>query len=183
MKYVALLRGINVGGNRKVPMADLKASFEGLGFTGIKTFINSGNVIFETDINHTEELTKVIEKQIETDFGFAVAVILRSQAEMKKVVKAIPDTWVNNKEMKCDVMFLWPEFDSPKVLEQLVHNPKMEDLRYVRGAIIWRIDRANATKSRVIKIIGTKLYKQITVRNVNTTRKINQLMKPDSDLA
>lgn len=177
MKFVALLRGINVGGNRKVPMADLKASFEELGFTDVKTFINSGNVIFETDFSHTDKLTKLIQKQIEKDFGFAVAVLLRSQPEMQKLEKAIPGTWVNDKEMKCDVMFLWPEIDSPKVLDQLIHNPEMEDLKYVPGAVIWRIDRPNATKSKVIKIIGTKLYKQITVRNANTARKIYQLME------
>jgi uncharacterized protein (DUF1697 family) len=177
MKYVALLRGINVGGNRKVPMASLKLSFEEMGFTNVKTFINSGNVIFDTDINHIEKLTKMIEKQILKDFGFEVAVILRSQVQIHKLVKAIPDTWVNNADMKCDVMFLWPEVDSPEVLKLLTYNPEIEDLTYVPGAVIWQIDRANATKSQVIKIIGTKLYKQITIRNCNTVRKLNELMK------
>jgi uncharacterized protein (DUF1697 family) len=176
MKYVALLRGINVGGNRKVPMADLKVSFEQLGFTGVKTLINSGNVIFESDINHDEKLTKMIEKQLEKDFGFAVATIVRSQDEIQKVVKAVPVAWVNNADMKCDVMFLWPEIDNKKVLDQIAHNPDMEDLKYVSGAVIWRIDRQNATKSKVIRIVGTKPYKQMTIRNCNTVRKLNQLM-------
>lgn len=176
MKYVALLRGINVGGNRMVPMADLKASFEQLGFADVKTYINTGNVIFATNISNPLKLTKMIEKQILKDFGFDVAVIVRSQDQIQKVVKAIPDSWNNDNEQKCDVMFLWPEIDDKNVLDQLIYNPDMEDLKYVPGAVIWRIDRKNATKSKVIRIVGTKLYKQITIRNCNTVRKINQLM-------
>jgi uncharacterized protein (DUF1697 family) len=176
VKYVALLRGINVGGNRKVPMASLKASFEELEFTEVKTFINSGNVIFVTKLSDERKITKMIEQQIEKDFGFAVASIVRSQNQIQKVVTAIPDAWVNNSDMKCDVMFLWPEIDNANSLEQLNYNPEMEDLKYLPGAIIWRIDRNNVTKSKVLKIIGSKLYKQITVRNINTVRKLNQLM-------
>ena len=176
MFYVALLRGINVGGKGKVGMTDLRALFEGLGFGNVKTYINSGNVIFETS-NPEAGLVKTIETAIEKHFGFAVRVIVRDQASIEKLVRAIPKTWVNDKAMRCDVMILWKEIDNPKILEQLPFNPYLEDLKYFPGAVVWRISRANVTKTRMTKILGTDLYKQITIRNVNTVRKLHELMQ------
>lgn len=177
MTYVALLRGINVGGNRKVEMARLKLTFEKLGFTNVKTFINSGNVIFRTDASDEAELTKQIETAIEKDFGFAVNVLLRSLDEIAALVQAIPKNWVNDSVMKCDVMFLWQGLDSPKVLEQIPSKPELEDVRYFPGAVLWRVDRDKITRGRVLRIIGTDVYKQLTVRNANTVRKLYSLMQ------
>lgn len=77
MKHVALLRGINVGGNRKIPMRELKATFERLGHSGVQTYIQSGNVIFQAE----EVDVEAIQQAIRTDFGFDVPVILRRADE------------------------------------------------------------------------------------------------------
>ncbi len=175
MVYVALLRGINVGGNRKVPMAQLKLTFERMGFSQVRTFIASGNVIFCSDSNDQADLTAQIEKTVHKNFGFKVSTLLRSTDEIEKLVKAIPSKWVNDKEMKCDVMFLWPKVDGPNILVQLPSNPEIEDIKYFPGAVVWRIDRDKASKSRMFKIVGTKLFKQMTVRNPNTVRKLLDL--------
>lgn len=90
-KFIAILRGINVGGKRKILMADLRLLFQGLGFTNIHTYIQSGNVIFDTD--GKEENHKVadkIEKQILEHFGFDVPVIVRTAKEIKQTVSANP---------------------------------------------------------------------------------------------
>jgi len=176
MTYVALLRGINVGGNRKVEMAKLKLTFERLGLMHVKTFIASGNVVYVTDDHNEAALTSRIEAAIEADFGFPVATLLRNLDEIAAVIKTIPEHWVTDKVMKCDVLFLWPTIDSPDVLKQIPTNPEIEDLFYVPGAAVNRIDRSNATKGRVAGIIGTNLYKQMTVRNANSVRKIYNLM-------
>src|SRR4051812_6155577 len=107
MIYVALLRGINVGGNNKIAMSELKATFEKAGMTNVSTYINSGNVIFEDTSHSIPQLTKVIESAIERDFGFAVKVLIRDLPAMEAVIKTLPDAWVNDDAMKCDVMFLW----------------------------------------------------------------------------
>jgi uncharacterized protein (DUF1697 family) len=73
-------------------------------------------------------------------------------------------------------MFLWKEADSPDVLEQLAANPEVDIVKYVSGAILWNLHRTNYNKSALPKLIGTKVYKQMTVRNVNTLRKLNQMM-------
>lgn len=177
MTYVALLRGINVGGSNRVEMAKLKRTFERLGLAEVKTLIASGNVVFRAgEIDHAK-LTRKIESAIKADFGMSIKVVLRDQESMRKLVKAIPDAWVNDKEMKCDVMFLWEEIDDKAVLKQLPFDPTLEDVKYVPGAVIWRIDRDKATKSRMFKIVGTKLHQHMTIRNPNTVRKLYELMK------
>ncbi len=176
MKYVALLRGINVGGNNKVPMATLKKTFERLGFDDVRTFIASGNVLFRAGTTDHTKLTKQIEAAIAKDFGLSISVLLRDEKKMETLVKKLPASWVNDKTMKCDVMFLWSEVDKPSILKELPFDLKIEDITYTPGAVLWRIDRDKITKSRMLKIIGTKLYKQMTVRNCNTTRKLYALM-------
>jgi uncharacterized protein (DUF1697 family) len=74
------------------------------------------------------------------------------------------------------VLFLWSEFDQKSVLKELPINPDIEDVRYVPGAVVWRIDARDAAKSRRTKLFGTPLYRGLTVRNVNTVRKLVQLM-------
>lgn len=177
MVYVALLRGINVGGNNKIEMAKLKLVFEALGFLNVKTFIASGNVIFSAGSEDSAALCKKIESAITKKFDIDVRVLLRDIKSIGKIVRALPDAWVNNANMKCDVMFLWESIDQKNILKELPINPKIEDVKYVPGAVLWRIDRTNATKSRMFKIIGTKLYKEMTVRNCNTVRKVYALMQ------
>lgn len=177
MTYVALLRGINVGGNSKVEMKKLKTVFEELGFTNVRTYINSGNVIFQDGKHSPEALTKKLEKAIEKDIGFAIPTLVKDFNDIKAANEALPDSWINDSTMKCDVMFLWKEVDSKKVLDELPEKKEFEDVKYIPGAVLWRIDRDNVTKSRMLKIIGTKLYSQMTVRNCNTVRKLYSLMK------
>ncbi len=175
MAYLALLRGINVGGKAKVSMAALKTSFETLGFTNIKTFINSGNILFSTDKTERKELTKIIESTLAKDFGMPIKVLLKTSSELKILAAAIPDTWVNNEGNKCDVFFLWPEIDNPEILQMLPNNPSIEDIRYEPGAVFWHIDRKLAGKTHMTRIVGTTLYHQITIRNTNTVRKLAAL--------
>jgi len=105
-----------------VEMARLKQAFEELGFTSVKTYINSGNVIFRT-----ERMVDAgqIEERILRDFGLNVPVPLRDLAAMTQLMEGLPDAWVNDTTMKCDVMFLWPAIDSSNVLEQIPHNPEI----------------------------------------------------------
>ena len=176
MVYVALLRGINVGGNRTVEMAMLKQTFEQLGFTSVRTFISSGNVIFSADSTDRAQLTAQLEDAIAHNFGFPVPVLLGDLTEMAALAKGIPGAWVNNDIMRCDVMFLWPAIDGPEILERIPHRPDVEDLLYLPGAVIWRVDRDKVRRGQVLQISGDKLHKQITVRNPNTVRKLYELM-------
>lgn len=176
MVFVALLRGINVGGNNKVEMKRLKSVLEELGFSKVKTYINSGNVIFESESEDQEKMTSLIENNIEKAFGFPIKVLLRDFDSMEKIINKLPDDWQNNTETKCDVMFLWDEAETENFIEQLPLKKEIDEIIYLKGALIWFVERKNVTRSGLLKIVGTKLYKQMTIRNSNTVRKLFNLM-------
>jgi uncharacterized protein (DUF1697 family) len=88
--WIALLRGINVGGNRRVPMAELRAALEGIGLEDVRTYIVSGNVVFRSRRSDAAALGREIEAAIEQRFGFPVAVVLRTASEMRLVVERDP---------------------------------------------------------------------------------------------
>ncbi len=175
--YVALLRGINVGGNNIVKMADLKLCFETLGYQKVKTFINSGNIIFQSADNASGEIVKKIEAGISKHFKINLRVVVKDLKQITTVCKAIPANLQNNTEQKTDVLFLWDEVDSPKVLLEIIINPKVDKLTYVKGAVIWNVNRKDCNQSKMIKFISTRVYKHMTARNINTTRKIFEIMK------
>jgi uncharacterized protein (DUF1697 family) len=158
-------------------MPHLRGVFERLGFDAVKTYINSGNVVFRTKAGDRGRLTRKIEKAIEEEFGTPVAVALRDLPEIEKLLAKIPDDWVNDKTWRCDVMFLWPEFDRKAVLREFPVNPDIEDVRYLPGAVVWHIAAKDVTKSRRNKMFGTPLYRGLSIRNVNTVRKLAQLMQ------
>lgn len=175
MIFVALLRGINVGGNNKVPMKQLGQICETIGLTQVKTYINSGNVIFQSELA-SQQLSALLETAIETEFGFKISVQIRDFKQIAKTVLALPDDWINNVQMRCNVLFLAPTIDSPDIIDLLPINPPIDEVKYVSGAIFWKIDRANTSKSKINKLVGTKMYKQMTIRNSNTVRKLHTLM-------
>jgi uncharacterized protein (DUF1697 family) len=176
MVYVALLRGVNVGGKAMVSMATLKEQFEKLGFKQVKTYINSGNIVFTTPETNRERLTKQIEDTIRTP-ALDIRVLLKNLDEVRKLLSTVPSDWENNSETKCDVLFLWPESDKADVLNEIPRNDEVETARYEPGAVLHNVIRANVTKSRMTRIIGTPLYKNITIRNINTVRKLLAIME------
>ena len=176
MTYVAFLRGINVGGNSIVSMADIKEAVTGAGFANVRTYINSGNVIFSSAASDTAKLASKIEMALAEKTGMAIKALVFDHRALKKIVAAIPATWVDGPAMRCYVMLLWAEVNDPEVLKQLPSNPDIDDVKYVPGAVIWRIDRENVTRSRMGKIAGTRFYKLQTTRNANTVRKLDALM-------
>jgi len=88
-RYVALLRSVNVGG-RKVPMADLRAVFEELGYTDVRTYIQSGNVVFDAKGGTPPRIRSLIESELKSEFGMEITVLLRTPAELGKIVKRNP---------------------------------------------------------------------------------------------
>lgn len=176
MIYVALLRGINVGGKSKVEMPRLKKCFEDLGFDNVETYINSGNVIFNCP-KSASEIVSEIEQAINNEFGLAVSIVLRDQDNIALLCKKIPKDWTNDKIQRTDVMFLWPEIDNADILRTFNYKPDIENVLYVDGAVVWNIGRENVTKGSGVKLIKTDIYKQMTIRNINTVLKLNELMK------
>lgn len=175
-KYIALLRGINVGGNNKIEMKKLKEVFEKSLFKNVLTYINSGNVIFESEERDEHRLRQKIEAILEENFGFKVRVVIRRANDIEKIDRAIPKDWQNDSKQKTDILFLWEEFDKKETLNLIKKVPGIDNLLYTSGAIVWNVDRKNYSKSGMNDFIGTVVYKNMTARNVNTVRKLARLM-------
>ena len=175
MIYVALLRGINVGGNNLVDMKKLKTTFESIGFRNVVTYINSGNIIFEELTERLDTIVTAAETAIRRDFQLDVKVLVRDYDNIDTICRELPHGWVKNDSMRTDVMFLWEKYDSPEVLEKLKIS-MVDNVRYMPGAILWNVEGKDYSKSGMTKLVGTDLYRNMTIRNVNTVRKIHQIM-------
>jgi uncharacterized protein (DUF1697 family) len=177
MTYVALLRGINVGGKNAVSMAKLKSSFEKLGFDNVKTYINSGNVIFTTPTTPPRKLESVIETALARAFGFPIRVLIRDLREMERVVKSLPKQWKGSTALRCNVIFLGHPIDKPSIVRSLRAKEGVDSVMYRKGALFWSVPFKDVARSGMTRIVGDGIYKEMTIRNQNTTRRIYELMK------
>jgi uncharacterized protein (DUF1697 family) len=176
VRYVALLRGINVGGRTLVKMADLKTCFEKLGFGGVSTYIASGNVLFESDAEDPAELATMIESAIEQQFALPVKVVVLDRDGYARIVEAIPKSWVGDGTLRANVAFVRPGTDAKQVVRELEPDAAIEQVNAVDGAILWATRRDSLNRSVMRKLIGGAAYKELTVRNLNTTLKLHELL-------
>ena len=150
-------------------MKRLKTLFESLGYTNVVTYLNSGNVIFESDTKQ-EVLQAEIPIELKNEFDFEIPTLVKNEQEIKRIADAIPEDWQNDSEQKTDIAYLFPEIDSKKTIDELPVDREFIDIRYVKGALIWNLKKKEYNRSNLNKIIGLKRYQLMTVRNVNTAR-------------
>jgi uncharacterized protein (DUF1697 family) len=150
-------------------MKALKEDCEVLGLQNVTTYINSGNILFES--NEKKELIKKrIEESLKTKTGQDIRTIIKTKEEINKIASAIPSEWTNDTAQKTDVLFLSDEIDNEEIINELPINKEYLHIKYVQGAVIINVLRSDYQKSKINKIIGYKKYKEMTVRNVNTAR-------------
>jgi uncharacterized protein (DUF1697 family) len=176
VRYVALLRGINVGGKTLVKMDRLRSCLEDLGLGDVSTYIASGNVLFESDSKDAIALAETIEGAIEQHFHLPVKVVVLDGASYARIVKAIPKDWIGDGDRRANVAFVRPSTDAKKVVRELEPDPAIEEVKAVKGAILWATRRDALNKSVMRKLIGGAAYKEVTVRNLNTTLKLEELL-------
>lgn len=172
-KHIALLRGINVGGHHKVPMAELRKEMENLGFSKVITLLNTGNIIFETQ--ETADLETKIEAHLQKIFGFPVPVLLRSFEEISDVAESNPFENIKiNENIRLYVTFLKNE---PKNKLSLPYLSKDESFRTieVRGKTIFSVlDLSKGITVKGMDDLEKIFGKEITTRNWNTIVKLIQ---------
>jgi uncharacterized protein (DUF1697 family) len=176
VRYVALLRGINVGGKTLVKMAELRACFEQLGYDDVSTYIASGNVLFESDTDDADGLATTIEAAIEERFELPVKVVVLDRAAYARIVKAIPKPWIGDGALRANVAFVRPGTDAKEVVRDLDPDAAIEEVKAVDGAILWATRRDSVNRSVMRKLIAGAAYKELTVRNLNTTLKLDELL-------
>jgi len=177
LKYVALLRGVNIGGKNKIIMSDLKSSFERQGFQNVVTYINSGNVIFDSDTTDEAVLKAVCEKRISADFGLNIVVCLISGTELVDVLAHAPLWWNKEPGSRHDAFFVIPPMTAVEVCTHVGEvKSEYEKVDHYGKVIFWSAPMATFSRTRWSKISKNKaMYSLITVRNANTTRKLAEL--------
>lgn len=177
MKYIALLRGINVGGKNKVPMSDLKTYFKNAGFLNTMTYINSGNVIFDSEEQSTTKLAQKCEDILENKFGFSIKVALIDDNTLKEALEHAPDWWGDDPNSKHNAIFIIQPATSEEVIESAGKiKPEYEQLSSYKDIIFWSAPMETFSHTRWSKVTGTKAYKNITIRNANTTKKLLEMV-------
>ena len=178
MRFAALLRGINVGKSVQVPMKTLKALLEELGLENVVTYLNSGNVIFSSELDSVK-LSRLLEAELEIRFGQKIPVLVKSSPEIIRIQEAIPPEWKNDESQQSYVAYLFKEFARPGLVAELPIRTEYMTIMYALEALIWNIKRENYNKSHITKIASHASYAGMTTRNVNTARKLAELCRLD----
>ena len=179
--FVALLRGVNVGGKNMISMSSLKGSFERLGFRDVSTYINSGNILFKAKEGDARKLERKIERMLSREFKLECKVVVRSSSEMANLVENLPAGWIGDNRWKYNVIFLRHPIDSENVLEGLKPRSDIEQVVYRPGALLWSARTSDLTRATMLKLPSQEIYQDMTVRNLNTTKKLYELMKKMSE--
>jgi uncharacterized protein (DUF1697 family) len=173
LHYVALLRGINVGGSNIIRMPDLKTCFEELGLKTVSTYIQSGNVLFSAVEPDGNKLERLIEKALSERFSYKSNVILISHQELKKTVTEAPEKFGNNPDQfRYDVLFLKKPLTAGQAMKSINIRDGVDNAWIGEGVIYFSRLISKAGQSYLNKIITLPVYKQMTIRNWNTTTKL-----------
>ena len=175
MRYVALLRGINVGGKSVMRMADLRECVEALGYAEVSTYIASGNLLFESGERSAAKLDAELERAIEARFGLPVRVVVRSASEIRQVVERVPGHWLDAPQLRVTVAFLLREANARELARGLTPKEGIDEVATAPGALLWAIRRDALTRTG-LRLVGTDPYKQMTLRNLNTTLRLAELL-------
>jgi len=176
MKYIALLRGINVGGKNRVPMNQLKQCLEKAGFQNVMTYINSGNVIFDYQAQDPPVLIKKCKEILEEEFKFPIDLALIDKESMREAIEHAPDWWGEDPNAKHNALFvIHPATAIDIVAEVGSTKPEYEQVFAYGPVIFWSALLKTFSRTRWSKIVGTKVYKSVTIRNANTTRKVLEI--------
>lgn len=176
MRYVALLRGINVGGNSIIKMAELRDAVESCGYTNVVTFIQSGNIIFNTGETNAEKISDTLEIRIIKSFGVTCRVLVISQKQFEQILEAVPPDWKKRNDIRAYIAFLIPPTKPEDVTEALDLKPGVDFVHYGARVIYMTTLTSGLTKSGFTKLIGKKIYQHMTMRNYNTSKKLRELM-------
>lgn len=178
MKYIALLRGINISGKNKISMPELKKLLEENNYQNVSTYLNSGNIIFECNIDNKETIMDNIHTLIKTKFLLDIPVYITTDKELETILNNSPKWWgSSNKEIYDNLIFIIPSTKYEEVYNT-IGSPKegLEQIEEYNNCIFWSFDLNNYRKSNWwVKTASTDIKDKITIRTANTMRKILEI--------
>ena len=177
-QFVALLRGINVGGKNLIKMLDLKACFEALGFENVSTYIQSGNVLFSAAGSDQARLTNQIEEALSKTFNYKSRVVVRSHKQMKDIVAHAPKGFGGDPaKYRYDVIFLKEPLTATEAMKSVSTREDVDQAFAGKGVLYFSRLISRASQSHLTRIISMPVYQSMTIRNWNTTTKLLNLME------
>ncbi len=175
--YLALLRGVNVGGNNMIKMSDLKNTLELEDFTGVRTYIQSGNVVFKSPDNDKQILGERIQKCIARHFKAPVRAAVFSKSEWQKIVDDAPKWWGRDTTWKHNILVMLHPYDTEQAAEAIGElKPGIELLSPGLGVLYQSVSISKFGRSTTGKLASNPIYKQMTIRNYNTATKLLTLL-------
>ncbi len=172
-EYLALLRGINVGGKSLIKMAALKDALQSDGFTDVRTYIQSGNVFLDTNINDDTALAEALQVSIQKHFGIDVPVVAYSKIDWQKILKAAPEWWGKNPEWKHNLLALIKPYNMQDVLTVIgTIKPDIEAIEPGEGVLYQGVSLKLFGRTITGKLASSPVYKKMTIRNYNTATKL-----------
>jgi len=175
--YIALLRGINVVGKNIIKMEQLKQVFDNMGFSDVKTYIQSGNVIFRTSESDKLELTDRIENQLRKNFSAEIKTLVLTADDLAETVENAPENFgAEPEKFRYDVWFLLPPTKINDVVSNLRLREGVDFLQAGKNVIYTSRLTSQMGKSYFSKIMQTPISKNFTIRNWNTTKTLLELI-------
>jgi len=176
--YLALLRGINVGGKNIIPMAELRACFAELGARDVATYIQSGNVLFDGGKADVKTWPARIAKGLSGRFGYAAMLVLRDHAALRAVVQGAPGGFSGRPdEFRYDVLFLMHGLEAGEALAQVKVKPGLDTAHAGEGVLYFSRPIAKAAQSHLNKLVAMPIYQRMTIRNWRTTTTLLAMME------
>jgi uncharacterized protein (DUF1697 family) len=177
-QYLALLRGINVGGKNIIKMAELRTFLEGIGLEDVRTYIQSGNILFRSGDSPTH-ITSKLEESLSSRFSYSARVLVFSEDEYLLALKAAPDGWGQTQDFKHNALFTLPETSPEEILQRLpARKPEYESVTAGPRVLFWTASKEHLGKTSMMRLSRHALYKSLTVRNHKTVFKLRELMGP-----
>jgi uncharacterized protein (DUF1697 family) len=180
VQYLALLRGINVGGQNLVKMAELRPAFESMGFAEVATYIASGNVLFRAPRQRREELAARIESKLTRRFARQLKVVLLTETDLRAVVEGAPRGFGGDAHL-WDVVFVRKPLTAKAAFALVEIREGVDRAWPGRGVVYFSRLAAKATASRLNKVASLPEYKNMTIRSWSTTTKLLALMESTAD--
>ena len=180
MTYVALLRAVNVGGKSIMKMAALRNCLDLAGFRRVATYIQSGNIIVETDDRKLQSVTLRIERALCTTFGYESRVVILSHAQFGRALADAPSSWPRGGHLRRYVAFLRPPVTAKQALEQVEIKKGIDSVSAGKGVLYMSTLLSGVKRSGLTKLVGKPVYQDMTIRNYSTCLKILELLEERS---
>lgn len=171
--YLALLRGVNVGGNGIISMPALRQALTDTGFNNVRTYIQSGNVLFRSTNTDRRQLTQTIHECIKSTFDLDVEVVLFTKEEWHKIIINAPTWWGADTEWKHNLLILLPPIRAAEAIDAIgTLKPDIEAVLPGKGVVYQSMSFKLFGRTTTGKLASNPIYKKMTIRNYNTATKL-----------